>query len=645
MKVFSCNGLSLSFGVDEILCGVSFSLNEGDKLGIVGVNGAGKSSLFKLISGEYEKTNGELYISKDKTVGVLSQNANLDGEDEEQNILSFMYKAHSEILELQAEIERLSNNAINIKDTVSAEKNATRLAEASERFAKIGGLEYKARCEGLLIRTGFSREWHTQKIKTLSGGQRTRLALARLLYSEPDIMLLDEPTNHLDIDTLTWLEGYLCSYKKTVMIISHDRYFLDKITNKTLRVENRQAKLYNGNYSRATELYEAEREFNEKQYKLQQAEIARIKAHIEQQRSFGRERNFITIRSREKALARMKLVEAPKGETRDIKLSFKSLQESSNEVLTAKGISMSFGKKRLFSNVNFLIKRGERAFFVSPNGTGKSTLMKLIMGRLCATEGKIIEGQNIKKGYYDQENQGLCDSNTVIDELWNAYPRLTQTEVRGQLAHFLFVGDDVFKAVSSLSGGERARLTLCKLMLSDSNLLILDEPTNHLDIGSREVLEEAINNYNGTVIAVSHDRYFIDKLATRLLELVPADEGGGIISYPLSVDGGYDEYRDTRLKAKAMEQEACNSLKESSTAKQSYLASKEKQAQIRKNKAERQRNEKRASELEHELERLNEQLFGEASTNYTLAAEIAEKIAEAEDELLQIYEKLEDNSQ
>ncbi len=642
MTIFSCRGLSLSFGVDEILRGVSFSLNEGDKLGIVGVNGAGKSSLFKLIIGEYESTEGDVFISKDKTIGMLSQNANLDGEDEEQSILSFMYKAHPQIFALEEEIEKLTHTATTLTDTAKAEKNAEKLVEATEKFASIGGLEYKTRCEGLLIRTGFSREHHSQKIKTLSGGQRTRLALARMLYSEPDILLLDEPTNHLDIDTLTWLEGYLANYKKTLLVISHDRYFLDKITNKTLRIERKCATIYPGNYSKATELYEAEREFNEKQYKLQQAEIARIKAHIEQQRSFGRERNFVTIRSREKALARMNIIQKPQGELKDIRLSFKEAPEGGNEVLRAQNLAMSFDDNHLFSDVNFLIKRGERAFFVGPNGTGKSTLMKLIMNRLLPSNGKIEEGYNIKTSYYDQENQGLCDSNTVIEELWNAYPRMTETEVRNQLALFLFMGEDVFKNVSSLSGGERARLTLCKLMLSDSNLLVLDEPTNHLDIGSREVLEEAINNYNGTVVAVSHDRYFIDKLATRLLELVPVSEGGGIISYPLSVDGGYDEYRDMRAKQKEELSMQTNSVQISTNSKQSYLAAKEEQAQIRRAKAQRQKNEKRASELEALIEELQGKLFGEAATDYLLASEIQSKIDEAEEELMSVYEALEE---
>jgi len=640
MTVFSCNGLSLSFGVDEILRGVSFSLNEGDKLGIVGVNGAGKSSLFKLITGEYEATEGSVFISKDKSIGMLSQNANLDGEDEEQSILAFMYKAHPEIFALEDEIQRLTRNATQISDIDKAQKNAAALTEATEKFASIGGFEYKTRCEALLVRTGFARDTHKQQIKTLSGGQRTRLALARILYSEPDILLLDEPTNHLDIDTLTWLEGYLCSYKKTLMIISHDRYFLDKITNKTLRVERKGAKLYPGNYSKSAQLYEAEREYNEKQYKIQQAEIARIKAHIEQQRQFGRERNFVTIRSREKALARMKLVEKPQSEEKDIRLSFKNAPEGASEVLRARNLSMAFGENHLFKDVNFLIKRGERAFIVGPNGTGKSTLMKLIMKRLKPIEGSVEEGANIKISYYDQENQGLCESCSVIDELWNAYPRMTETEVRNHLALFLFVGEDVYKSVSSLSGGERARLTLCKLMLSDSNLLVLDEPTNHLDIGSREVLEEAINEYNGTVLAVSHDRYFIDKLATRLLELIPVKDGGGIISYPLSVDGGYDEYRDLRVKQKQQAEDQHSAA--ISQSKQSYHAAKEEQSKQRKAMRQKERNEKRAQELEAMIEELQTRLFGEAATDYVLAAELQEQIDKAEEELLCIYEALEE---
>ncbi len=641
MIVFSCNGLSLSFGVDEILRGVSFSLNEGDKLGIVGVNGAGKSSLFKLITGEYEASDGDVFISKDKSVGILTQNANLDGEDEEQSILSFMYKAHPQIFELEHKIERLSALAQELaEDITAAEKNASDLVRATEEFASAGGLEYKTRCEGLLLRTGFGSEMHTAKISTLSGGQRTRLALARLLYSEPDILMLDEPTNHLDIDTLTWLENYLSAYKKTLMVISHDRYFLDRVTTKTLRIERCQAKLYPGCYSKATELYEAEREFNEKQYKIQQAEIARIKAHIEQQRSFGRERNFVTIRSREKALARMKLVEKPQGDLKDIRVTFNSAPESGNEVLRARELGMAFGENRLFSDVNFLIKRGERAFFVGPNGTGKSTLMKIIMRVLEPVHGYIEEGANIKIGYYDQENQGLDSTSTVIDELWNAYPRMKETEVRNKLALFLFTGEDVYKSVASLSGGERARLTLCKLVLSDSNLLVLDEPTNHLDIGSREALEEAINNYNGTVVAVSHDRYFIDKLATRLLELVPVSDGAGIISYPLSVDGGYDEYRDMRARQKQESEQSPLSSKQT-TSKKNYIAAKEEQANKRKAERTRKKNEERAAFLENEIETLEGRLFGEAATDYILAAELQARIDEAEEELLSIYEALE----
>ena len=642
MIVFSCNGLSLSFGVDEILSGVSFSLNEGDKLGIVGVNGAGKSSLFKLITGEYEASEGEVFISKDKSIGILTQNANLDGEDEEQSIISFMYKAHPHIFELERKIESLSALAAELShDVAAAEKNADALVRATEEFAAIGGLEYKTRSEGLLPRTGFPRETHSSKIRTLSGGQRTRLALARLLYSEPDILMLDEPTNHLDIDTLTWLENYLSSYKKTLMVISHDRYFLDRVTTKTLRIERQRAKLYPGCYSKAAELYEAEREYNEKQYKLQQAEIARIKAHIEQQRSFGRERNFVTIRSREKALARMKLVEKPQGDLKDIRVSFSAASESGNEVLRARELGMSFGGNRLFADVNFLIRRGERAFFIGPNGTGKSTLMKIIMNRLCPVSGCIEQGANVKIGYYDQENQGLDLSNTVIDELWNAYPKLKETEVRSKLALFLFTGEDVYKSVASLSGGERARLTLCKLVLSDSNLLVLDEPTNHLDIGSREALEEAINNYNGTVVAVSHDRYFIDKLATRLLELVPVSEGGGIISYPLSVDGGYDEYRDSRAKQRQAA-EAATPATSQSGSKQDYISAKEELANKRKAERARKKNEERAAVLEQEIEALQGRLFGEAATDYVLAAELQSKIDEAEEELLSIYEALEE---
>ena len=433
------------------------------------------------------------------------------------------------------------------------------------------------------------------------------------------------------------------------MIISHDRYFLDKITNKTLRVERHGAKLYPGNYSKATELYEAEREFNEKQYKIQQAEIARIKAHIEQQRSFGRERNFVTIRSREKALARMKLVEKPQGELKDIRVSFKDAPDGGNEVLRAKNLSMAFGEHKLFSGVDFLIKKGERAFFVGANGTGKSTLMKLIMKGLSPTDGFIEEGYNIKISYYDQENQGLGESNTVIEELWNAFPRMTETEIRNALGQFRFVGEDVFKPVSVLSGGERARLTLCKLILSKMNLLILDEPTNHLDMDSREALESALEQFDGTIVAVSHDRYFIEKLATRILEI---RRGGGatgdFTDFRIDHNGkAYSEYRAfmenraARLAPTAMGESSSAPKPATTSSKEDYQKAKQAAADARKRQHRLEKLKAEAASLEAELEEIEALLCGEAATDYIKAAELDARRTAAEERLMEVYEELE----
>ena len=472
-------------------------------------------------------------------------------------------------------------------------------------------------------------------LATLSGGQRTRLALARILFTEPDVLFLDEPTNHLDADTLYWLEGFLAQYKKTLIVISHDRYFLDRVTNKTLVIENLRGKLYPGNYSKTEELRDAERAYEEKRWKLQQKEIARIKAHIEQQRRFGRERNFVTIASREKALARMELYARPAAEEKTMRLEFKTTETGGNDVLTLRKLTMGFEGKPLFSDVDIDVKRGERLFIVGANGVGKSTLMRIICGKLMPQKGSIIHGVGVKYAYYDQENHGLSDGNTVFSELADAYPQKKEVELRTLLGAFLFRGEDVFKPVSALSGGERCRLTLAKLMWSGANLLILDEPTNHLDINSKEALEAALEDFEGTVISVSHDRYFIDKLATRIVELLPADRGG-VLSYPLSADDDYDSFREFR-NADA-QKHAVASAPESAEAdgKNDYLRRKEEAAMRRKAEKRKQQRKTRIEELETLLPNMEKEMYDPA-TDYVRAAELQKQIAEFEDELLALY--------
>ena len=636
MIALSASDINLSFGTDVILKDISFAVNDGDRVGIIGVNGAGKTSLFKIITGEYSPYSGAVYIQKGHTVGVLEQNAKLSSLPGDMSCIEYMYTAYPALLSLEKEIS--ATEAALARATGDEIMQLTaRLNDQNNRFAAEGGLEFRSRCRGMLLRLGFDEELISRQIRTLSGGQYTRLALARLLATEPDILMLDEPTNHLDIDALAWLESFLSTYKKTVLIISHDRYFLDRTTNKTLWLRYGKARLYNGSYSRCKEQSEAEAASLEHRYKEQQKEIARIKANIEFQRRCNQEHNYVTIRAKEKQLARMELVElAPKDE-KNIRLKFASEEESTGNVIEAKDVDFSYGDKTLIQNLSFLIRRGERVMFLGANGTGKSTLMRLINSMLVPTRGRITLGYNIKIGYYDQENRGLHDTNTVFGELRAEYPDKTDLELRSTLALFLFDADDIQRGVSTLSGGERARLTLAKLILKKVNLLIMDEPTNHLDIGSCEALENALLAFEGTIVAVSHDRYFINRIATRIIELAP-ERDNGMIDYPLeSYDDAFTEYMRIRESRNLMLQNT-KKVTEITDSKAEYEEKKREKAKARSEEKRRERAEKRIGELESELERLDTELFGEAASDYVRAAEIEERKAAIEEELLELYE-------
>ncbi|MBQ7387003.1 MAG: ABC-F family ATP-binding cassette domain-containing protein [Clostridia bacterium] len=640
MIALSTQDICLSFGTDVILNNVSFAINDGDRLGIIGVNGAGKTSLFRVITGEYTADSGAVYVQKGHTVGVLEQNADLSALPSELTCLEYMYTAHPALLSLEEEIsrtEKLLTDAAARSDNTETYALTARLNEQNVRFEREGGLEFRSRCRGMLLRLGFDEELIDRRISTLSGGQYTRLALARLLATEPDILMLDEPTNHLDIDALAWLEGYIANYKKTVIIISHDRYFLDRTTNKTLWLRYGKARLYNGSYSRCKEQSEAEAAAIEKRYKEQQKEIAKIRANIEFQRRCNREHNFVTIRSKEKQLARMEKIElAPKDE-KNIRLTFATEEESAGDVLEARELSFSYGNSPLINELSFLIRRYERVMFLGRNGCGKSTLMKLINSALVPNGGKIVLGYNIKIGYYDQENRGLTESNTVFEELRAEYPTKTDLELRSTLALFLFDADDIARTVSTLSGGERARLTLAKLILKKVNLLVLDEPTNHLDIGSCEALEEALLAFDGTIVAVSHDRYFINKIATRIIELDPYRERG-MLDYQLeSYDDAYTEYMRLR-EIRKNDETAARTVAAPTDAKASYEQKKRENSQRRSNEKKLERARMKISELEAELEALDKELFGEAASNYVRASEIDQRKCEIEDELLELYE-------
>ncbi|MBR2342710.1 MAG: ABC-F family ATP-binding cassette domain-containing protein [Clostridia bacterium] len=635
MISISVQDISLSFGTDVILKDVSFALEDGDRLGIIGVNGAGKTSLFRIISGEYSADAGQVFIQRGHRVGLLEQNPKLDALPEGLTCLEYMYTAFPELLCLEEKISALECEIAGAegKETLTL---AERLAELNRLFAEGGGLEFRSRCRGMLLRLGFSDEIINRKISTLSGGQYTRLALARLLATEPDILMLDEPTNHLDIDALEWLEGFLATYKKTVIIISHDRYFLDRTTSKTLRIQNSRARLFHGSYTACLEQQEAEAASLEKRYKEQQKVIAKIRANIEFQRRCNREHNFVTIRSKEKQLARMELVERAERAPRDIRMSFSAEEATANDVISVKELSFSYGSLPLILGLSFLVRRGERVMVLGPNGCGKSTLMKLINLSLTPTRGKITHGYNVKVGYYDQEMRGLSEDKTVFSELHDEYPEKRELEIRSTLALFLFGEDDIEKPVSTLSGGERARLTLAKLILKKVNLLIMDEPTNHLDIGSAEALENALLAFPGTIIAVSHDRYFINRIATRIIELDPTREGGRL-DYELGEsDEAFTEYMRLRAERRAAAKESARPR--SADGRAEYEEKKRENAKRRSEERALERARTRTAELEGELERLNEELFGEAATDYMRAAEIERRKGEIEEELLSLYE-------
>ncbi len=629
MTVLSADNICFSIGMRDILKNISFSVENNDKVGLIGVNGAGKSTLLRLISGEYTPDSGSIRLSNGAVVGFMEQDMELSvispefaGSPVNTTVLGQMYAAFPELIRMERDMELLEEAAK--KGDADA---GLRLARVSERFSEDGGLTYRARCKSFLVRLGFDESYHGMDVRDLSGGQRTRLTLARLLASEPDVLMLDEPTNHLDADTLEWLEGHLAVYRKALIVVSHDRFFLDRVTNKTIEIEYGECRTFKGGYTEFAAKKKALREAEEKKYMLQQREIARLEAFIENQRKWNRERNIIAAESRQKAIDRMEKIEKPKDAPKSIRFNFTQSSESGNDVLAVRGLSMGFGERSLFENISFEVKKGERVFILGPNGCGKSTLIKLLMDKLTPRDGHIDYGYNVDIGYYDQENQNLTPENTVLYELWDAYPAVTQTELRGVLAAFMFRGDDIEKTVSVLSGGERARLTLAKLILSQMNLLILDEPTNHLDIPSREALEDALNSFEGTVISVSHDRYFISKLATRIIAF---DGRGGIVDYR----GTYQDYVE---HLRAPEEVKVTETKESA-GRDAYLERK-------REAADKRRQEKHVRDVYAEIEKLEHRLIevtdalADSGSDYMAAAELEDERITIEDRLMQLYEE------
>ena len=648
MIALTVDNISLSFGTKSVLNGISFSLDENDKLGVIGVNGSGKSTLFKLILGELEADDGNVYISKDKSVGILKQDdalAAFSSEEQNMSIIEVMYNSFPQLLRDEKRLSELEELLHSGEDGSEEYLRAVReYSSLNEKFIADGGLEFRGRCASTLQKMGFDENEQKRPFCDFSGGQRTRLALSRELCREPDILLLDEPTNHLDMETLQWLESFLASYKKCLLVISHDRYFLDRVTNKTLCIENNRAKLYNGGYTKAMEQRRIDREIEERHYKNQQKEIARQEAYIAQQRAWNRERNIIAAESRQKLLDKIERIERPQDAPKGVRIKFADAPPSGNEVMNIRNLSFAYtASKNVLLDLSFGVRRNDKLFIVGANGSGKSTLIKLILGKLLPSAGYIEMGYNIRLGYYDQENQNLSPANTVLEELWSAYPQLTELEVRNTLAQFRFTGDDVFLRVAELSGGERARLTLSKLILMQTNLLVLDEPTNHLDIASREALEEALEDYGGTVVIVSHDRYFIEKLATRIIDVIPAVDGGGAVDITILKQGqGYAELCRDRERRRAQSVEsAVNGSASMSAAKEQYLKNKKESADSRKEKKRLERLQREASKIEDELTQIEAEINGDAAYDYNRLAELDTKKNELEERLLEIYEELE----
>ena len=626
MIVLSGNDISVSFGGETLFHNVNFRLEENGRAGLVGVNGCGKTTLMHVINGKLEPENGSI----NKAAGIKL------GSMEQYVIRDDSVTLYSEVLDIFRPLtdmeEELADIAVAIDTGDHSEQTLSKQMHLQERFERDGGLTYKSRVASALIGLGFSEDDFNKPISVMSGGQKSKAQLAKLLLSASNVLLLDEPTNHLDITACEWLEKFLTEYKGAYIVISHDRYFLDKVTNTTFEMENKTLHGYKGNYTRYLELKAEAREAQQRVYDRTVKEINRIEGIVEQQKRWGQEHNFITAASKQKQADRLKeTLEKPEDLPEAIKFSFRAKEGGANDVLIAKALSKSFDGVTVFQNAELDIKRNTTTFILGENGCGKTTLLKILMGQYQPDSGEYKFGNNIQCGYYDQAQTDLDPSKTVIDEVWDKYPRMTQTEVRSALAQFLFKGEDVFKNVGKLSGGEKARVSLLKLMLGKANLLLLDEPTNHLDIHSREALENALSNYGGTLLVVSHDRYLINKLADRIVWL---DRSGTV-----NIDGNYDKYIELK-EAKEQAQQTAKAVQEKAVTevkKNDYKERKERESALRKLNGALKRCEQAIEDVETKTAELAEQMSKpEIATDYEKASKLSEEIAvlkEKEEEL------------
>lgn len=639
--LLQCSHIHKAFITDVVLTDISFHINENEKAAIVGINGSGKSTLIQIIMGMQSADSGEVIIAKDTTIGYLAQNQEYDSN---ATILDEMQNARPEIPQLEKQLALMSEQ-MNLASGEELQALIRQFDQAQHRFEQLNGYSYQSELTGVLKGLGFTEDDFSKSIDSLSGGEKTRVALAKMLLTAPDLIILDEPTNHLDLNAIHWLEGYLTQYKGAVLLVAHDRYFLDKIVTKVIELRQTKASVYTGNYTQYQQKRQLVIESMMKQYLNQQAEIKHQEEVITKLRQFNREKSIKRAQSREKKLDKMERLDKPTEENTQMHLLFSPKYQSGNDVLSVKNLTKSYGDTTLFSNISFDIKRGERIAIIGDNGTGKTTILKILNQLIDADGGSFTLGTNVQIGYYDQEHQVLHKEKTLFDEIQDTYPDMNNTSVRNVLAAFLFTEDDVFKQIKNLSGGERSRVSLAKLMLSDANFLILDEPTNHLDIDSKAILENALNQFEGTVLYVSHDRYFINATATKILDLTNKT----ILSYI----GNYDYYLE---KKEAVEQahlvktspvtDAHTAVPASNeTAKLSWQQQKQEQARLRKLEGELKKIEDRISILEAENEKLDFSLSDPSiGTNLSKLQELTKQKTANEQELETLLERWEELS-
>lgn len=636
MIVLSCNNLNKSFGIDSILEDVSFTVNEGDKIGIIGINGTGKTTLFKIISGVYGYDSGDIYTAKDCEIGYLEQNMNFHSEN---TILDEVLEVFRDLIDMETYLRNLELKIAEEGEKSNSDDLDKLMNEYShklELFADKNGYGYKSEAKGVLKGLGFSDNDMNKPISILSGGEKTRILLGKLLLKKPTLLMLDEPTNHLDSEAIEWLELFLKQYKGTVMLISHDRYFLDQVVNRTFEIHNKKLKTYNGNYSKFLELSRVEKELELKKYEDQQKDLKKQEESIERLKAYGREKHLKRARSKEKALDKIDVLDKPEAYRKRARIEFNPSIVSGNDVLQVRDVSMGYGNRILFKDLNLDIYREEKVALIGANGIGKSTLFKIIMNEIIPLSGSVTLGTNVNVSYFHQEQKTLNLDNTIIDEIWDSNKHLTQTQIRSMLGAFLFEDEEVFKKISTLSGGERARVAILKLILSNANFLLLDEPTNHLDIDSKEVLEEALSSYTGTIFTISHDRYFLNTVVDKILVL---DENG-ITEYL----GNYDYYMFKKRQVQEMSliQEEDKEEKTKTQLKEEKRKEREQREAEKKNRVKRQNIEKEIETTESKIEELDILLCQEeVYSNPERAKEVSQEKTNLENNLEALYEEWE----